>query len=158
MREPEGGVLFGSDGDGDHFESPNAEERRRILSEIVQLLGARLGENGGSIGVVGGGSVGPGRNGGAHLVRRFPTFSVEKGASVAGVSICMICLENLSDTVLLLPCLHVGHQACMKMALTQDRRCPACRRDCHAMTADSISLPSETDAASHGSFLDAASV
>lgn len=90
-----------------------ADERRELLNSIVELLnlgsqvrsslgGAFVSDNERLVGM-------------QHLLRRFPTFSVEKGQVVAGTSSCPICLDTLSDTIMLLPCLCSGHEECMKV-------------------------------------------
>jgi hypothetical protein len=118
--------LAPADADSSDEESESsAEERRRILSEIVHLLGVRLRDNN----VPGGGSGGGGGGGAAHLLRRFPTFAVDKGQVIAGNASCPICLDVLSGTVMLLPCMCSGHETCMTAALSHDRRCPLHRID-----------------------------
>lgn len=122
--------LRSGDGDSDSSEEErmdhSAEERRQLLNSIVELLNLGTHMRDSFSDANGGGE----RRGGVpHLLRRFPTFPVEKGQVVAGVASCPICLDALSDTVMLLPCLCSGHESCMKTALSFDNRCPLHRLD-----------------------------
>lgn len=91
------------------------DERRWILAEVLQLLSMHIPDR-----IV---------RGDSHLASQFPTFSVEKGTVLVGVSSCPICLEELSGEVTLLPCFCSGHAECMKNAIKNDVRCPIHRID-----------------------------
>lgn len=105
-----------STSEDDYIDAPAAavaDERRELLNSIVELLnlGSQVRDT-----LTGDVVSDSDRRGGIqHLLRRFPTFSVEKGQVVAGTASCPICLDALSDTIMLLPCLCSGHEGCMKV-------------------------------------------
>ncbi len=67
-----------------------------------------------------------------QLLRMFPTTILGRGSGHGtDADVCMVCLADLvvGDQVTRLPCMHLLHEQCLAMWLSQGNLCPICNTD-----------------------------